>query len=88
MTDIYFRNNINPVGKIAEKTVCKSVTWHCILSAELTKNALFQTVFFWRFCPLGSWKVEILHAWYLYTYYNSDSILQYFELFYMCWMWL
>jgi len=54
MTDIYFRNNINPVGKIAEKTVCKSVTWHCILSAELTKNALFQTVFFGDF---ARWEV-------------------------------
>jgi len=32
------------VDKIAEKAVCMSVffltTWHCILSAELTKNAL------------------------------------------------
>jgi len=29
----------NPVGKIAEKEVCRSVfliIWHCILSAELT----------------------------------------------------
>jgi len=37
-----------PVGKIAEKAVCKSVfltIWHCILSAELTKHALLQTAF-------------------------------------------
>jgi len=27
-------------------------TWHYILSAELTKSALLQTVF-WRFCALG-----------------------------------
>jgi len=43
------------VGKIAEKAVCSSVfltTWHCTLSAEITKNALLQT-FFLRFCPLG-----------------------------------
>jgi len=37
------------VGKIAKKAVCRSVTlttWHCILSAELTKtHALRQTVF-------------------------------------------
>jgi len=29
------------MGKIAEKAVCRSVflaTWHCILSAELTKT--------------------------------------------------
>jgi len=35
-----------PVGKIAEKAGVGSVvltTWHCILSAELTKNALLQT---------------------------------------------
>jgi len=31
----------HPNGQIAEK----ATTWHCILSAELTKNALFQTVF-------------------------------------------
>jgi len=39
------------VGKIAEKVVRRSVlltTWHCILRAKLTKNALLQTVF-WRF---------------------------------------
>jgi len=37
-----------PVNKIAEKTVCRSVfstTWHCILSAELTKNTFLRTVF-------------------------------------------
>jgi len=28
-------------------------TWHCILSAKLTKDALLQTVF-WQFCSLGS----------------------------------
>jgi len=40
------------VGKIAEKAVCRSLfltTWHCMLSAELTKYALFQTVFFGDF---------------------------------------
>jgi len=55
---------------------------------RINEKRTLSDCFFWRFCPLGSWKVEILHAWYLYTYYNSDSILQYFELFYMCWMWL
>jgi len=41
-------NNQQDVGKIAEKAVCGSVfltIWHCNLSAELTKNALLQTVF-------------------------------------------
>jgi len=39
-----FENNLfkhNPVGKIAEKAVCRSAfltTWYCILSAELTKT--------------------------------------------------
>jgi len=40
-----FRNSYNPVGKIAEKAVCRSVfltTWHCILSVELTKTHLFR----------------------------------------------
>jgi len=44
------------VGEIADKAVRRSVfltIWHCVLSAELTKNALLQTVLFWRFCPLG-----------------------------------
>jgi len=27
-------------------------TWHCILSAELTKTHHFR-LFLWRFCPLG-----------------------------------
>jgi len=34
------------VGKIAKKAACRSVLltiWHCILIAELTKNALLQT---------------------------------------------
>jgi len=36
---------VHPVGKIAEKSVCTSFdNIVCILSAELTKNALFQTV--------------------------------------------
>jgi len=39
-----------PVGKIAEKAVCRSV-WHCILSVELTKTHSCRP-FFWRFCPL------------------------------------
>jgi len=37
----------NPVGKIAEKAVCRRVfltVWHRILSAELTLNAFLQTV--------------------------------------------
>jgi len=45
---------IKPSGQNRRKTVCRSVFLkisHCILSAELTKNALLQTVF-WRFCPL------------------------------------
>jgi len=35
------------VGKIDEKAVCREflTIWHCILSAELTKKALLQTVF-------------------------------------------
>jgi len=36
---------------LTKKAVCKSVfltTWHCILSAELTK------MHSWRFCPLGN----------------------------------
>jgi len=40
-----------PVGKIAEKAVCRSAfltTWHCIFSAEVTKSAPLQTVF-WHF---------------------------------------
>jgi len=46
--------NNKPMGKIAEKAVCRSVfliILHCILSVELTKRtpsdcALLQTVFF------------------------------------------
>jgi len=37
-----------PVGKINEKAVCRSVfltTWHCILSAELTKTHSFRLFF-------------------------------------------
>jgi len=47
-----------PVGKIAEKGVCRSVflvfltIWHCIFSAKLTKIPSFRP-FFWRFFPLG-----------------------------------
>jgi len=44
---------VYPVGKIAEKAVCRSGflgIWHCILSAELTKTHFFQ------FCPLGIFK--------------------------------
>jgi len=37
-----------PVGKIAEKAVCRE----CIFD-NMDKNALLQTVFC-RFCPLGS----------------------------------
>jgi len=40
------------MGKIAEKAVCGSVfltTWHCILIAELTKNALLHCYFFGDF---------------------------------------
>jgi len=37
-----------------ERAVCRSVflTRRCIFSAELTKNALLQAIF-WGFCPLG-----------------------------------
>jgi len=54
---IYVLHRAFPVGKIAEKAVCRSVfltIWYCILSVELTKNAHLQTVFcfFWWFCPL------------------------------------
>jgi len=38
---IYFRTGIIKVVKIAEKAVCRRVfltTWHCVLSAELTKT--------------------------------------------------
>jgi len=48
-------NSLFPVGKVADKAVCRSVfltIWHCILNVELTKNALLQTDL-WRFCPLG-----------------------------------
>jgi len=39
-----------PVGTIAENVFL--TIWHCILSTELTKDTLLQTVF-WRFSPLG-----------------------------------
>jgi len=42
-----FMQGSNPVGKIAEKAVCRRVfltVWHRILSAELTLNAFLQTV--------------------------------------------
>jgi len=35
-----------PVGEIAENVVCRRIfltIWHCILSVELSKNALLQT---------------------------------------------
>jgi len=68
----------NPVGKIAEKAVRRSVflttwhcvfltTWHCILSAKLIKNALFRTVFFFR--EFAHWEGSIepeicyIHVW-------------------------
>jgi len=38
------------MGKIADKAVCRSVfltTWHCLLSAELTKTHSFRPFFFW-----------------------------------------
>jgi len=50
------------MGKTAEKAVCKSaflMTCHCILSAELTKNAHLQTVFFGDFAHLGWHKKNI-----------------------------
>jgi len=35
-----------PVGKIAEKAVCRSVSiWHCTLSAELIKMHSFRLLF-------------------------------------------
>jgi len=43
-----------PVGKSA---VCRSAfltTWHCNLSAELTKMHSFRP-FCWRFCPMGTY---------------------------------
>jgi len=46
----------NPVGKTAEKTVCRTVFLtirHSILSAELIKMHSFRLFSFWRFCPLG-----------------------------------
>jgi len=46
------------VGKIAEKAV---TTWHCILSAELTKTHSLRQ-FFWRFCPLGK-DFKLLPVW-------------------------
>jgi len=48
-------NNYTQWAKSPKKTVCRSVflaTWHCILSAEMTKNALLQTIF-WGFFPTG-----------------------------------
>jgi len=44
----YERICYNPVGKIAENAVCRSVfftIWHCILSAELTKPHSFRRFF-------------------------------------------
>jgi len=47
------KNTLNrqiPVCKITEKAVCRSVfftIWYCILSAELSKKALLQTVTKW-----------------------------------------
>jgi len=53
----FFR--INPVGKIPEKAVCRSV-FECIFDnmalyneCQINKKALFRTVF-WRFCTLGN----------------------------------
>jgi len=60
------------VGKIAEKAVSRSVlltTWHCILSAVLTKMHSFR-LFFWRFCPLGWWRMGILCK-----YFNKRAVL-------------
>jgi len=48
------------VGKIAQKAVCRSVfltTWHCILNAELRKNALLQTVWSGDFGDFALWVV-------------------------------
>jgi len=45
-------SDLNQVGKIAEKAVCKSVfltIWHCILGAELTKTHSFRLFFFYDF---------------------------------------
>jgi len=36
-------------------TAIKITSWHCILSAELTKNALLQTIFFGDFAHWASW---------------------------------
>jgi len=41
----------HPVGKIAEKAVCRSVL-ALYFECRINKNALLQTVFWW-FCPLG-----------------------------------
>jgi len=54
----------SPVGKNAEKVVCRKVLltiWHCNLSAELTQNALLQTVFFGNFahCEKSRWNYII-----------------------------
>jgi len=38
-------NVVIPVGKIAEKTVCRNAfltIWHCILSGEFTKTGLLK----------------------------------------------
>jgi len=51
-----FKIRKNPVYKIAEKALCRSAfltTWHCILSAQLTKRHSFR-LFFGDFCPLGN----------------------------------
>jgi len=52
---------IIPVGKIAEKAVCKNVFWHCKLSAELTKNALIQK-FFGDFAVTGMTTHPSIHT--------------------------
>jgi len=44
---LYCMEQAYPVGKIAEKRVCRSVfltTWHCILIAKLTKKDCFLVI--------------------------------------------
>jgi len=56
-----------PVGKITEKAVCGSVffdIWHCILSAEVTRNTLLPTIFL-AILPTGHEDIRIRNKIYM-----------------------
>jgi len=57
--EFHMRITSNPVGKIAEKSVCGSVfltIWHGILSAELKKHILSDRLFFDDFAHWEEWR--------------------------------